>query len=622
MPKYFMYCRKSSEDEDRQMLSIDAQLRELKEFAIKQRLDIVEVFTESMTAKAPGRPIFNRMLEALKDGEADGILAWNPDRLARNSKDGGEIIYLIDQGVIKDLRFPTYMYDSSPHGKFNLSLAFGFSKLFIDNLVQNVNRGLREKIKRGEYPGLAPRGYINNPKTRQIDINPKCFDIIKEVFEKYAIGSITLPEIRKELFKHGMQTRAGNPLSFTTIKENMLSNPFYYGVFKLKGELHPGTHQAMISKDTFDRIQERLNDNSKLVNWTKTKRNSKKFLFDQVGKCGNCGFSIIREYHQKKSGLEFRYYRCSRKSQTCECKELAINENDLKPQVENILSEIALKDDWFKHSMELLEYWKEEEQHSLSDQIKECELFIKNNEKRIDKLLDIYIDGGLSKEEYNDKKNQIINENIKFTDKITAIQNKASVWFEPLSSALKTCNQAHHKIREKNHEKMFEILKMTGLNRQMSKKKFSLDYSMPFSFFRGSGLWLAKHNSPETIHVYQNIESKAWSGVKANQWGSGEAASSLVRRQPLTLSSAHTAVQPRQSHCTAKAVGSLHEASEQTAEQVAKGVVRAAGSGYSEGVLSEVGLRWYRRPDLNRHRNKFPTDFKSVASTNSATSAR
>jgi site-specific DNA recombinase len=184
--KYFLYARKSSESEDRQVLSIDAQLRELKEFAFKEKLQIVREYTEGMTAKAPGRIIFNQMLEALKNGEADGIVAWNPDRLSRNSKDGGEIIFLIDQGFIKDLKFPTYLYDNSPHGKFNLSLAFGFSKLHIDNLSPNVKRGIREKLRRGEWPGPAPRGYINDLRKHSIEPHPENFKIVQTTLKDFA----------------------------------------------------------------------------------------------------------------------------------------------------------------------------------------------------------------------------------------------------------------------------------------------------------------------------------------------------------------------------------------------------------------------------------------------------
>ena len=85
MSKYFLYTRKSTESEDRQVMSIPAQITEVKEFAKKEGLNIISEFTESMTAKKPGRPIFNEMLARLEKGEADGIIAWNPDRLARNS---------------------------------------------------------------------------------------------------------------------------------------------------------------------------------------------------------------------------------------------------------------------------------------------------------------------------------------------------------------------------------------------------------------------------------------------------------------------------------------------------------------------------------------------------------
>ncbi len=136
MTKYFIYTRKSSEDEEKQILSIEAQIQELKDFAKKESLKIVDEFVETKTAKELGRPIFNEMLSQIEKGEAEGILAWHPDRLARNSVDGGKIIWLLDMGKIQSLKFPTFWFDSTPQGKFMLNIA-------VDNLSENVKRGLR-----------------------------------------------------------------------------------------------------------------------------------------------------------------------------------------------------------------------------------------------------------------------------------------------------------------------------------------------------------------------------------------------------------------------------------------------------------------------------------------------
>jgi len=134
MNRYFIYARKSSDAEDKQVLFIDSQLRELRELARKEKLNIIKEFTESKTSKKPGRKIFNEMLVSIEAGEADGIIAWHPDRLARNSMDGGKILFLIDTGMIKDLKFPTFRFDNTAYGKFMLNIAFGQSKYYIDNL--------------------------------------------------------------------------------------------------------------------------------------------------------------------------------------------------------------------------------------------------------------------------------------------------------------------------------------------------------------------------------------------------------------------------------------------------------------------------------------------------------
>ena len=127
-PIYFLYARKSSESEERQALSIEAQLTELKQFADRDKLTISQIFIESQSAKTPGRPIFNDMMARLEKGEANGIIAWHPDRLARNSVDGGRIVYNLDTKHVEFLKFPTFWFENTPQGKFMLNIAFGQSK--------------------------------------------------------------------------------------------------------------------------------------------------------------------------------------------------------------------------------------------------------------------------------------------------------------------------------------------------------------------------------------------------------------------------------------------------------------------------------------------------------------
>ena len=154
--QYFLYARKSTDEPDRQILSIEAQLSELREYAKKEGLIIAREFIESKTAKEPGRELFNDMVAQMEQGAAQGIVAWHPDRLARNSIDGGRLIYLVDIGKITALKFPTFWFDPTPQGKFMLSIAFGQSKYYVDNLSENVHRGLRQKLRNGTWPGRAP----------------------------------------------------------------------------------------------------------------------------------------------------------------------------------------------------------------------------------------------------------------------------------------------------------------------------------------------------------------------------------------------------------------------------------------------------------------------------------
>ncbi len=174
-PKYFLYARKSTEDDDHQIMSIEAQLFELREYARRENMEILAEFTEAKSAKKPGREMFAAMIAEIEKLDGGGILAWHPDRLARNSVDGGKVIYPVDTQKIVSLRFPTFWFEPTPQGLFMLQVAFGQSKYYSDNLVENINRGIRQKLRRGEWLTLAPFGYMNNPKTRTIEPHPTTF---------------------------------------------------------------------------------------------------------------------------------------------------------------------------------------------------------------------------------------------------------------------------------------------------------------------------------------------------------------------------------------------------------------------------------------------------------------
>ena len=230
MQKFFLYARKSTDVEDKQVLSIEAQLTELREYAKRENIIISAEVVEKQSAKTPGRPLFNKMMKEIETFGGN-ILAWNPDRLARNSVDGGQIIYLLDTGKLASIKFPTFWCDSTGQGKFMLNMAFGQSKYYVDSLSENTKRGLRQKVRMGIFPSQAPLGYLNDSRTKTIVVEKKKSRIVRLAFERYVKGNMRLEDVSAFLAKSGVTTRTGKRISKTKASF-ILSNPFYIGLFK------------------------------------------------------------------------------------------------------------------------------------------------------------------------------------------------------------------------------------------------------------------------------------------------------------------------------------------------------------------------------------------------------
>lgn len=178
--KYFLYARRSSdESSDKQALSIDSQIDALKRLAKDEGMHIVETLTESRSAKELGRPVFAEMLRRISKGEANGILCWKLDRLARNMPEGSQVIDMLQRGIIRHIRSHCDGNHYPDDNVLMLAVNFGMANQYSRDLAKNITRGLKTKCDRGWCPGRAPIGYSNSmSKTKgseMITTDPKCF---------------------------------------------------------------------------------------------------------------------------------------------------------------------------------------------------------------------------------------------------------------------------------------------------------------------------------------------------------------------------------------------------------------------------------------------------------------
>ena len=470
--RYIIYARKSTEDDDHQVLSIESQLAELREFAFKEKLEIVASFYEAQTAKEPGRTKFAEMLKQIEQGKADGILSWHPDRLARNAVDGGKIIHLIDKGIIKSLKFPTFWFEPTPQGLFMLQIAFGQSKYYVDNLRENVTRGMRQKVRNGVWPLWAPLGCLNNPVTRGIDIDKEKVSLIKKMFKIYATGNYTLKEMSEWCKKAGLKSNLDNDISPGQV-QSTLQNIFYVGLMKYKGEVFEGKHKPLISKKLFDKVQEVLKERGRPQ---KIKHN---FAFLGLMKCP-CSAAITAEKKIKPSGREYIYYRCTKKKGPCPEKHF-LREEVLIEQIKNYLQKVSLS------SQDTQKVLAELEKDELKAK-EETKILVRNLKKelgeietKLEKLLDVYLAEVISTEEYTSRKQKILTRKLELQEKIKDFEQKGLSWLEPAKEFVLKLNYAEKLRKSGNYQEMKTFLKNIGSNHILQNQKLIFSFNFPFN---------------------------------------------------------------------------------------------------------------------------------------------
>ena len=478
LQKLFIYARKSTDDRDKQVQSIPDQVSELHAFARKNGIYIVEVLVEKQSAKKSGRKVFEAMLGRIAKGEAAGILAWHPDRLARNMTDGAKLVELVEQ-CDTILRFPTYTFENTPHGIFCLTLAFGQSKLYVDNLSENVRRGMRSKARRGVHPSRAPFGYINNRNTNTIDPDPEYAPIVVSLFEKYATGKFTFQCLR---FKN----RQGK-LTPTSNVHWILNNPIYYGLVVWGGETYEGVHTPLITKKLFDKCQAVMEQRGREVR----KHDSAQHPFRQLLVCAYCGCSITSSIQKGHT-----YYHCTKKKGKCSGKY--VRSERIDEEVRSALQKVSLTPVMSEEIGGKLRELYETETRAGVSRTETLRRDMKHCEEYLDRLLDMSLSGDITRDEYIAKKNTLLDKKAEIREKMRSVSGDGDSWLEPALSVIEQATAIQNITASTDPADLSDFFKEIGLNRTLAGQTVRFTPRSAWKALYGAAACRTAHNSHTT----------------------------------------------------------------------------------------------------------------------------
>ena len=478
-----IYIRKSNESEDRQVLSIPAQEEELTNLKKSMNLVIVgEPIIEAKSAKQPGRPGFNMMMEQINSGKADAIICWHLDRLARNPVDGGSIIWALGEKTIQKIITPVGSYTGTSDTKFMMSVIFGMATKYSDDLSANVLRGNKKALNLGLWINRPKLGYIRDRDTREIIPDPKRFDLVKEMWRLRIAGTPTLKILQLShewgLVTPRRRTMGGKTLSVSQIYR-IFSDPFYAGIMLCKGETYEGKHQPMISRLEYEKVQNMMQKNS--GNLPKPKWHN--FTYRGMLHCGLCGAMVTAENTTNRHGKKYVYYHCCRKNKKYGyCEERSIEEKSLEEQVEFFIKKLILPQKVINFTLKQLEKIHLGLDETLLREEKSLRGRLVKIEQRLVRLRELFVDNEVTKDEYKEDREKWLKEKYKVEENLENIPTTKKL-IEPLYKSFSLLNKANFDFHSANSEEKRTLLKAVSSNLVLRDKKVLIEAKKPFSLY-------------------------------------------------------------------------------------------------------------------------------------------
>lgn len=482
---YFLYARKSSESDDRQVQSIEDQVNRLKTFARERGLTIKRVLTEAKSAKKPyNRPVFTDMIERINKGEADGILCWQFNRLSRNSIDSGTLQWMLQGELIKSIQTPDREYRPEDNVLL-LSVESGMANQFIIDLKKNSMRGMVGKAERGWLPSRAPVGYVNNLLKHTIEKDPERFPLVRKMWDLMLTGNFTPRQIRDIAsngwgFRTIKHKRGGGKEMTNGMMYKMFSNIFYTGLFEWRAQQYKGNHEPMITIEEYDRVQTLLGRDGR------PRSQKHNFAYTGVFRCGECG-SMHTAIEKKKKIISrqneirtYVYYYCTRKKKNGAHKCTQKKTLEVEKLEEQIMKEIVRSNILPEFRQWALEILNESNDKEIEERTKTYEMLHATHtatQREIDNLTQMRYRDLIDDETFLREKNVLTAKRDQLELKLRGTEDRAKKWleltektFDFVTYALKAFTDPDATPADKK-----EILAALGKNFTITDRKLSIE---------------------------------------------------------------------------------------------------------------------------------------------------
>ncbi len=489
MNKAIIYARVSSKEQENEGFSIPAQLKLLKEYASKNNFRIVEEFTDVETAKKAGRTQFNKLLSFLEENKnVKHFLVEKTDRLLRNIADYALLDRVIEYSDIKVHLVKENVIlskDSRSNEKFIFGIKALMAKNYVDNLSEEVKKGMSEKAAQGIYPSWAPFGYINVKENGKsiIKLDPNTAPYVKTMFELYATGSYSLQSLRKKMIADGMIYRNGKNF-YSSILDIILKNEFYTGVFFWKGKKYEGaSHTPIISKDLFQRVQKILK------NPYKNKSKKGLFTYSNLIRCGVCSCSLSAQIQKEK----YIYYHCT--GYKGNCKQNYLRQELIENTFQDLLNDIQVSDEIQEKILQGLRESHKEKIEYHNNLVLQLEKHIKVLQNRIDQAYLDKLDNKIGEEFWQQHTKEWIEEKEQLTVKLLATQRADSHYLENANLILELSKKAAGLFKNQNTKQKRRLIDLLVLNCSYKDEKFDVEMKPVFNEIMNTvktGNWCAR----------------------------------------------------------------------------------------------------------------------------------